>query len=243
VKQPPHSVLTKYYATEAERRPFVRALFDEGARHYDFACGLMSLGSGQAYRRYVLRRAGLTRGMRMLDVATGTGLVARAALGIVGDPRSVVGLDPSQGMLQEARKSLPIALVQGQAEDLPFEDGQFDLVTMGFALRHVADLGVAFREFRRVLKPGGRLLVIEISRPPSALGQWCIGTYLQKILPPVLRLTTRSAQPAMLMRYYWDTIADCVPAEAILAVLRESGFTRVERRAPGGVFSEYLGTR
>jgi demethylmenaquinone methyltransferase/2-methoxy-6-polyprenyl-1,4-benzoquinol methylase len=239
----PHPVLNEYYGSDAERQPFVTALFDGAARHYDRVCTLMSLGSGQWYRGQALERAGLRRGMSVLDVATGTGLVARAAVRIVADPRAVVGLDPSRGMLEQARKALAIPLVQGRADELPFPDAHFDVLSIGYALRHVADLDVAFAECRRVLKPGGRLLVLEITRPPSALTRAVTRFYLQQVLPRIMWLTTRSEAPRMLMRYYWDTIASCVPPEVILECLRRNGFTDVRRVVFGGFLSEYVGVK
>ena len=164
---PPHPVLDKYYSSDADRQSFVGALFDGAARHYNRIGTMLDLGSGPWYRRRVLRRAGLRPGMRLLDVATGTGLVARGAVRILGDPGRVIGIDPSRGMLREARKALASPLVQGRAEALPFRDDLFDMLSMGFALRHVPDLDAAFREYRRVLKPGGRLLLLEVSRPRS----------------------------------------------------------------------------
>src|SRR5437867_1721338 len=124
---------------------------------------MLDLGSGRSYRRWALKRAGLRPGMRLLDVATGTGLVALGAAGIIGEPGRVIGVDPSRGMLREAREALSGPLVQGRAEALPFRDDLFDMLSMGFALRHVADLGSASREYWRVLKPGGRLIVLEVS--------------------------------------------------------------------------------
>src|SRR5437660_5912088 len=239
----PHPVLKKYYESEDARHGFVTALFDGTARHYDWVCGVGSLGSGQFHRRWVLRHYGFVGGMRLLDVATGTGLVARAAVRILGEDGAVIGLDPSEGMLREARKSLSVPLVQGRVEELPFGDDRFDFLTMGYALRHVADLGVAFGECRRVLKPGGRLLLLEISRPSSAVGCWLIRVYIQKVLPLVMRLSTGSGQPELLMKYYWDTIAECVPPDTILEVLRRSGFAGVERRVRGGLLSEYVGLK
>lgn len=239
----PHPPLRKYYARDADRLPFVVGLFDGSARHYDWICGVGSFGSGRFYRRWTLGRHGLRPGMKLLDVATGTGLVAKAALSILQAPGAVVGLDPSAGMLREARKSLAAPLVQGLMEELPFADDHFDFLTMGYALRHVADLGVAFKECLRVLKPGGRLLVLEISRPRTRPGLWLAQAYFRGVLPLTTRLMTGSAQAALLMRYYWDTIAECVPPDAILGVLAATGFARVERRVHGGFLSEYAGLK
>src|SRR6059036_2257595 len=222
----PHPVLKKYYESESERRPFVSALFDNAAKHYDWVCAMGSLGSGRFYRGWVLTQSGLRNGMKFLDIATGTGLVARAATHVLREPQAVVGLDPSAGMLREARKTLAIRLVQGIVEDLPFTTGRFDFLCMGYALRHVTDLGVAFRECRRVLKPGGRLLILEISLPSSAVGQRVFRLYFESVLPLLTRLSTGSVQAELLMKYYWDTIAHCVPSDLILDVLRASAFAR-----------------
>ncbi|MGH8520771.1 MAG: class I SAM-dependent methyltransferase, partial [Gammaproteobacteria bacterium] len=212
-------------------------------KYYNLVCAVLSLGSGQLYRRWALARSGLRAGMKLLDVAVGTGLVARAAIVILRDPRSVIGLDPSSGMLGEARKRLPIPLVLGIAEKLPFGNDSFDFLSMGYALRHVADLGVSFREFLRVLKPGGRILILEISRPPSVTGQYLIRTYFQKVLPLIMRIFTRSGYAQLLTTYYWDTIAECVEPTTIVEILGVSGFDNVERRIYGRIFSEYTGLK
>jgi len=146
-------------------------------------------------------------------------------------------------MLREAKKTLSIPLVQGTVEELPFASNHFDFLSMGYALRHVADLGVAFRECRRVLRPGGRVLILEITRPRSALGQRVFRMYFEKILPRITRLSTGSAKAELLMKYYWETIVHCVPPERILGVLRASGFVDVERRVRGGLLSEYVGVK
>ena len=237
--RPPHPVLTDYYGRDADRRSFVVELFDATAGCYDRFCGVMSLGSGLWYRRWALERLGLLPGMMLLDVATGTGLVARAAAEIVGDVGRVVGLDPSAGMLGQARKALAGPLVQGQVEELPFARDIFDVLTIGYALRHAADLGVAFRECRRVLKPGGRLLVLEISRPPSLTGRRLARLYLTRVMPGLMALTARNRDVPRLARYYWDTIAACVPPDVILDCLSQSGFVDVHHRILGGLLSEY----
>jgi demethylmenaquinone methyltransferase/2-methoxy-6-polyprenyl-1,4-benzoquinol methylase len=235
----PHPLLRDYYQRDEERQSFVVALFDGAARHYDRVCGLMSFGSGQWYRRWALERVGLRPGMTMLDVATGTGLVARMAARLLGDPRAVTGLDPSAGMLREARKTLAGPLVQGRVEELPFGAGRFDVLTIGYALRHAADLEVAFRECRRVLKPDGRLLILEISRAPGAGRRALMRVYFTWVLPLIMKLSTRNRHAHILTRYYWDTIVACVPPETIMDALRRTGFAEVQRRVFGGVLSEY----
>ena len=239
----PHPPLTKYYDSERDRQPFVTALFDGAAKHYDCVTDLLSLGSGRFYRRWVLRESGLKRGMTLLDVATGTGLIARSAVQILGSSRGVVGIDASAGMLAEARKAIDVRLVQGQAEALPFRDDRFDFLAMSYALRHVADLGATFAQCHRVLKPGGRFLLLEISRPRSTVIRGVLRIHLELLTPLIAYVTGRGARVGMLTHYYWDTIAACVPPETILEVLRASGFADVQRRARGGLLSEYLAVK
>jgi demethylmenaquinone methyltransferase/2-methoxy-6-polyprenyl-1,4-benzoquinol methylase len=236
-------VLDKYYRTDGDRQSFVTALFDGTAPLYDRIGHLIAFGRGPRYRQQALERAGLRPGMTLLDVATGTGQVARSAASIVPAPGAVVGLDPSRGMLAEARKARPGPLVQGEAGVLPFRSEAFDMLSMGFALRHVADLDGAFREYRRVLKPGGRVLLLEVSRPASAPARWAIRVYFRQVLPLVMRFSAGHAQARILLRYYWDTIDACVPPATILEVLERTGFVGVERRVMYGVMSEYVGVK
>lgn len=239
----PHRDLTDYYGGDLAKPRFVVDLFDRTAPYYARAERILSLGSGYLYRRNALLRAGLRPGMRVLDVATGTGLIARAALDLGVHPGDLFGLDPSTGMLREAGRELPMAVVRGSADDLPFADERFDFLSMGFALRHVGDLEHTFREYRRVLRPGGTLLLLDISRPATTLGFELARAYLQRIVPLLTRLRTRDEVAELMMRYHWHTIAECVPPEAILATLRRAGLRVARRRTYFGIFSEYRASR
>ena len=237
----PHPHLTKYYGGESQRRSFVAGIFDQTARHYDWIDRVMSLGSGIRYRRDALRRAGLAPGKQLLDVAIGTGLVARAANDILGDSGHITGVDVSMGMLAEARKTLPVELVQGVAERLPFADACVDFVTMGYALRHVTDLEGTFREYLRVLKPGGTLLILELTRPVANSAAYRLTRfYLHTVVPLAARLGPGGSDSKMLMEYFWDTIDQCVPPSTILDALCSSGFTSSRRNVSLHVFSEYV---
>jgi demethylmenaquinone methyltransferase/2-methoxy-6-polyprenyl-1,4-benzoquinol methylase len=211
--------------------------------HYDRSSQLLSIGSGRFYRRFVLTRAGLAAGMRVLDVASGTGLVARAAAGLVRDTAGIVALEPSSGMIAAGRKLTAVPFVRGVADALPFASEHFDLLTMGYALRHVSDVGSAFREFFRVLRPGGRVVVLEISQPVSRVGRRVAGWYLGRVLPRVTRLATRSDDAELMMRYYWETIASCVSPATIMTAMRGAGFDEVHRTVYFGMCSEYYGTK
>lgn len=241
----PHPEFRSYYGAARGKREFLRDIFNETARDYDRVERCLAIGSGSWYRRQALRRAGLTRGMNVLDVATGTGLVAREAIRIVGPDRYVVGVDPSIGMLSQTRgrgldRLLPVL---GVGESLPFDDRQFDFVSMGYALRHLPDLRQAFSEFHRVLKPGGRVCVLEISRPNGRAQTMLLSGYFQLLLPIFARLVEASHQTHRLWKYYWETIDACVAPETVMQAMRDIGFVNVKRRVSVGVFSEYVGER
>ena len=240
---PPHPTLSAYYGRDEERAGFVRGLFDASARDYDRIERGMALGWGSRYRREALRRAGLVPGLKVLDVAVGTGLVAREAVRLVGDRRLVTGLDPSAGMLLEARRQLNVPCLLGTGERLPLCDASFDLVSMGYALRHLSDLTVVFREFARVLRPGGTVCILELTRPASGLGRAALRAYLRYVVPTLARVRTRNREAQVLMRYFWDTIETCVPAERILTALDDAGLEEVHRALVIGLFSEYTGRR
>ena len=239
----PHPTLAPYYGRDEDKPQFVRRLFDHSAGSYDHIESMMAFGSGRWYRRQALQRAGLAAGQRVLDVATGTGLVAREAVTITGDPRLVVGLDPSPGMLAEARRALGIPAVLAAGEQLPWRDASFDFLSMGYALRHLVDLAITFKEFARALKPGGTVLVLELTKPKGRLHLAFLRLYLKWLVPLVTRLTTRNRDAAVLMRYFWETIDACVPPEKILAALAQAGFADVQRTVVLGMFSEYTGKK
>ncbi len=239
----PHPALPDYYPDLAQRPAFVRGLFDRTAGYYDRVNHLFSFGSGSWYRRRALEQAGLRPGMTVLDVAIGTGLVARQALAITGDPQSVVGLDVSAGMLAEVGRLLKIPLLQGLMEQLPVANARFDFVSMGYALRHVADLNATFREFHRVLRPGGTLLILEIARPAQPFKRALLKFYMGRLIPLLSRLTTGNRDMQTLMRYYWDTIEHCVPPETILDAIRTAGFAEAGCNVELGLFRAYFGRK
>lgn len=235
----PLPLLPEYYADENRRRRFVRDLFDSTARDYDRVERLTALGSGSWYRRQALIRAGLRSGMQVLDVAAGTGLIAREAVRLAGDSHKVMALDPSIEMLRHARRTLAVSAVQAMGEKIPCHDDQFDFLSMGYALRHLADLDVAFGEFFRVVKPGGRICLLEITPPKGKLSHALLKLYMKTLVPWAARLMTRQPGTPLLMRYYWDTIAACVPPAGVLEALSFAGFEEVKRHTELGIFSEY----
>jgi demethylmenaquinone methyltransferase/2-methoxy-6-polyprenyl-1,4-benzoquinol methylase len=235
----PHPPLKRYYQTEQERTAWVRGIFSRTAGDYERIESAMALGSGPGYRRRALRRGGLAKGMRVVDVGVGTGMVAREAVPIVGDPALVTGVDPSPGMLANAKLPVGVRLLSGAAEAIPVADGEADFVSMGYALRHIADLPAAYAEFYRVLRSGGRLCILEMTLPRQAFARTMLRAYMRGVVPAMARLVARHSEMPELMRYYWDTIEACIPPQMVIEGIRAAGFIEVARHVELGIFSEY----
>jgi demethylmenaquinone methyltransferase/2-methoxy-6-polyprenyl-1,4-benzoquinol methylase len=212
----------------------VRAMFDRIAPVYDAMNRVMTAGLDGRWRRETAA-AVVSRGDRVLDACCGTGDLALAGLQAGG---RVTGLDFSQRMLERARrKSSEVEWVRGDALALPFEDGSFDAATVGFGVRNLADLELGLAELRRVLRPGGRLGVLEITRPRGVLAPfyrvWFDGIVplLGKVLPGGSAYTYL---PASVRRFPGP--------EDLAAVLREAGFGEVHYRLfAGGIVALHTG--
>jgi demethylmenaquinone methyltransferase/2-methoxy-6-polyprenyl-1,4-benzoquinol methylase len=239
----PHAPLTDYYGQELHRRAWVRGIFERTAPDYERVESFLALGSGSWYRRHALQMAGLKPGMQVIDVGTGTGLVAREAAQLVGTAGQVLAVDPCEAMIAQAREAPGIRWATGSAESIPAPDASADFLCMGYALRHISDLSVAFAEFRRVLRPGGQLCLLEITCPESGWQRALLKAYMRAWVPLVTRLLARTPDMPLLMRYYWDTIAACAPPAAIMQTLELTGFVEVSRRVELAVFSEYCARR
>jgi demethylmenaquinone methyltransferase/2-methoxy-6-polyprenyl-1,4-benzoquinol methylase len=236
----PHPVLHRFYGGAEERQPVVNSLFDESARHYDSITTWMSFGTGTRYRREVLQRNGVGRGSRVLDIACGTGQVAAAASELVGPEGLVLGVDPSRAMREVAEQRRGIRTIAGTSELLPVDSASFDFVTMGYALRHSANLAATFGEMRRVLKPGGRAVVLEITPPEGTVARTLLKAYLKHVVPPLTLVITRSFAAKRLMDYYWESIEQCVRPKAILDAMSGAGFEAPTRHRTLGVLNEYV---
>lgn len=239
---PPHSPLPLYYSNETEHQAFLRRIFNETAPDYDRIEKVLAFGTGPLYRQRALVRAGLMAGAEVLDVGIGTGLVAREALKIIGPTGSLTGVDPSVGMMKQV--DLPgVELLEGTAEALPRPDASSDFISMGYAMRHISDVAAAFSEFHRVLRPGGRVIVLEITKPTGRVASALLKAYMRAVVPLIARVVGQRRHTAELWRYYWDTIEACIPPERVLDALRTAGFQDVRRHVDVGLFSEYTATR
>src|SRR5262245_28660962 len=201
----PHPILKSRFETDQQKPEFVDGLFDRSAKYYD---GVVSWGffrTGGSYRRWALLRHGLHQGQRLLDVGSGTGLIALEAEKILGGAENITCLDPSIGMLTVAKSKLGARFVQGRAEQIPLPDASFDFLTMGYALRHVTSLEQAFSEYHRVLATGGKLLLLEITKPLNPIAASMFKFYFGGVYPFLTRVITKSAAAQDLIKYYWET--------------------------------------
>lgn len=237
----PHRPLPEYYSTGdlAARERFLRRMFDDTAVDYDRLERVLGMGTGSWYRGQALLRAGLRPGMKVVDVGMGTGLVAREILKITGEPQHLIGVDPSPGMMGQATLPAEVVCQVGVAEALPLPDASADFVVMGYALRHIADFSAACAEFRRVLRPGGTLLILEITKPEGRVRTALLKAYMHGLVPLLARFISRNAETPQLWRYYWDTIEACISPTEVLRALADAGLLEVQRHVEVGIFSEY----
>ena len=214
----------------------VRSMFDRIAPVYDLMNRVMTVGLDQRWRRLTVR-AVVSPGARVLDGCCGTGDLAVAARKAgAGD---VVGLDFSERMLERARRKEPaIQWVQGDLLELPFEDGSFDAATVGFGVRNVADLERGLDELRRVLGPGGRVGILEITRPRGPLRLF-YRLWFDVLIP----LAGRILPGGKAYTYLPASVRRFPEPEDLAALLRAHGFADVEyRRLAGGIVALHTGT-
>jgi demethylmenaquinone methyltransferase / 2-methoxy-6-polyprenyl-1,4-benzoquinol methylase len=189
-------------------------MFDRIAHRYDLVNTVLSGGTDAGWRRRAARAAGLTQGGSALDVACGSGKLTAELARLAGPRGRVVGLDFSPQMLDVARRDHPgIEFIEGDALKLPFEDASFDACTIAFGLRNLAEPVKGLREMVRVVRPGGRAVVLEFVRPPASPFGGAYRLYLRTLLPTIGGVISR--QPSA-YRYLSDTVDSYrTPAELV----------------------------
>ena len=217
----------------------VAGMFDTVANNYDITNAVLSAGNSTLWRFATVKAIDPQPGERILDIACGTG-TSSAALTRTG--ATVVGVDFSPGMLGEARrKHSSVEFVEGDAMKLPFVSDEFDAVTISFGLRNITDPKAALDEMYRVLKPGGRLVITEFSRPPVALMRAGYFTYLKYVMPTVASVTGSNAAA---YKYLEETIRDWPDQGTLSQWIRGAGFTRVaHRNLTAGIVAMHRGRK
>jgi len=226
----------------------VRGVFDSVADNYDLMNDLMSAGAHRIWKRFTLALANLRPGQRALDVAGGTGDLAAGLARQVGERGLIVLTDINSAMLRRGRDRLidagcvgNVEYVQADAERLPFPDGTFDCITIGFGLRNVTDKSAALACMRRALKPGGQLLVLEFSHPNVPGLKPLYDAYSFRILPLLGKLVARDAAS---YRYLAESIRVHPDQERLLKMMQDAGLEGCRyHNLSGGIVAVHRGYR
>jgi demethylmenaquinone methyltransferase/2-methoxy-6-polyprenyl-1,4-benzoquinol methylase len=235
-----------YQSVPAEQKAgLVREVFDSVASRYDLMNDLMSGGLHRFWKRFTIEQAAVRRGQVVLDLAGGTGDLARVFAGRVGKSGHVVLADINAAMLNEGRRRLTdagiagnLSIAQVNAENLPFKSSSFDCITMAFGLRNVTDKAAAFASMRRVLKPGGKALVLEFSTP-SDLVKPAYDFYSFNVLPQLGKLVANDASS---YQYLAESIRMHPDQPTLKAMMEESGFERCRyHNLAGGIVALHVG--
>ncbi len=229
-----------------EKAERVRSVFDSVASRYDIMNDLMSFGIHRLWKHIAVDLAGVRSGMKVLDLASGTGDLASRFAGLVGPDGEVVMSDINLSMLEEGRKRMVddghagnVDYMQIDAESIPFPDNSFHVVTIAFGLRNVTDKDQALREMYRVLKPGGRALVLEFSKPVSKPLEKLYDFYSFKALPLMGRFVARDADS---YRYLAESIRMHPDQETLREMMEAAGFERCDyHNLTGGIVAVHRG--
>ena len=225
---------------QLDKKPVdVASMFDTVAEKYDVTNDVLSLGQDRLWRRAVVKAVDAKPGERILDIAAGTGTSSEPW---ADQEIEVVPADFSLGMLRVGRRRRPdMAFTAADAMSLPFADESFDVVTMSFGLRNVADAETALREFLRVTKPGGRLLVCEFSQPVNKVFRTVYSNYLMRALPPVARRTSSNPDSYV---YLAESIRAWPPQGELARIVETAGWQQVGwTNLTGGIVALHHGTK
>lgn len=232
-------------AKKAER---VADVFHSVAAKYDLMNDLMSGGIHRLWKRFTIEASAVRAGHKVLDIAGGTGDLSYQFSKLVGENGQVILADINSSMLNVGRDRLidrgvagNIQFAQADAQYLPFPDNTFDCITIAFGLRNVTDKDLALRSMLRVLKPGGRLLVLEFSKPQHSLLEKVYDTYSFKLLPMIGKLVTKDADS---YRYLAESIRMHPDQDTLKAMMNDAGFVNTEfHNMTGGIVALHKGIK
>jgi len=229
-----------------EKAQRVRAVFDSVATRYDLMNDLMSFGIHRLWKRFAVELAGIRRGQKILDLASGTGDLAARFAGLVGPEGLVVMTDINAAMLNQGRVRMAdeglvgnVLYTQVNAEHIPFPDHSFDCITIAFGLRNVTDKQQALNEMARVLRPGGRVLVLEFSHPQGKPLQSAYDLYSFKLLPKIGKVV---ANDEASYRYLAESIRMHPDQETLKGMMEQAGLERCDyHNLTGGIVAVHRG--
>jgi demethylmenaquinone methyltransferase/2-methoxy-6-polyprenyl-1,4-benzoquinol methylase len=230
-----------------EKASLVKGVFDSVATRYDIMNDLMSAGMHRLWKRHTIDQAAVRAGQYVLDLAGGTGDLALKFARQVGPKGHVVLADINAAMLEQGRRRLVdagvagnLSIAQVNAESLPFDDGSFDCITIAFGLRNVTDKQSALESMYRVLKPGGKALILEFSEPVKSLKP-AYDLYSFKILPLIGKIVAKDEAS---YQYLAESIRMHPNQETLLGMMQDAGFERCRyQNLTGGVVALHIGYR
>jgi demethylmenaquinone methyltransferase/2-methoxy-6-polyprenyl-1,4-benzoquinol methylase len=236
----------KPYKTADPKKEQVAQMFDNISGSYDFLNHFFSLGIDKLWRKKSVKLLTEIAPKQILDVATGTGDFAFEALKL--NPDKITGIDISEGMLSVGRKkinarnqSAKMEFIHGDSESLPFADQSFDAVTVGFGVRNFANLLIGLREINRVLRPGGKLVVLEFSKPKGFPMKQLYFTYFKYVMPTIGKLVSKDKSA---YTYLPESVMAFPEGKDFEEKLMEVGFSDIQTRpVTGGIASIYTGRK
>jgi demethylmenaquinone methyltransferase/2-methoxy-6-polyprenyl-1,4-benzoquinol methylase len=230
-----------------EKKEQVARMFDSIAFRYDFLNRFLTAGVDIRWRKKAIRELLAIHPQTILDVATGTGDLAIISWQML-KPKKITGIDISEGMLELGRKKMAqlqltgqIELLKADSEQLPFADNSFDAITVAFGVRNFQNLQKGLGEMLRVLKPGGKLVILEFSKPPNALFRAICNIYTNVLTPAIGRLFANNRKA---YQYLNDSVQAFPEGAEFTAILQETGYHDARfKRLSGGICSIYTGMK
>lgn len=231
-----------------DKATYVKETFNSIAKRYDLMNSLMTLGMDQRWRRQVVQRVGAGHAKQIIDVCCGTGQLSMELAQAVGPAGRIIGLDFSENMLQVGREQLEksslsevIRFVQGDAMHLPFGDNSFDGATVGWGLRNLPDLRQGIREMVRVVKPGGKVVSLDMAKPTLPFFKQVYWLYFEKLIPLMGNIF---AGKESAYRYLHDSAVQFPAQHEIARLFSESGLIHTGyKNLAGGVVAIVEGTK
>ncbi len=239
-------VVKPYYKEDKSKKEEVAEMFDNISAKYDFLNHFMSLGIDHLWRKRAINMLKDKKPKKIIDLATGTGDFALAALKL--NPEQIVGVDISKGMLEEGRKKIKkkgkeniISMVLGDSESLPFEDNEFDALTVGFGVRNYENLEKGLSDMLRVIKPGGTAVILEFSKPKKFPVKQFFGFYSKYIIPFLGKTISKDSSA---YEYLPESVAAFPEGQDFLDILKKVGYKNTSARlVSGGIATIYTGVK
>lgn len=236
-----------YKESEAGKKEQVAAMFDNVSARYDLLNRVLSMGIDIGWRKKAIKELKALKPVKLLDVATGTGDLAIMAEKML-KPESITGVDISEGMLEVGRKKIKesgldsvIILQKGDSENLIFEENTFDAVTVAFGVRNFENLEKGLKELNRVLRPGGKVMILEFSKPQTFPVNYLYNFYFNYILPFIGRLVSKDMSA---YSYLPESVEKFPFGNAFLEKLKDAGFKNVQwKKLTFGISSIYTGIK